>query len=247
MGIPGKNENLIMKFIATLSLLFFFSIIGKSQTPSKTDEEPTAAQKRAALAEARERREAEAAREFKTVNDFADRFYESWKGSLDLVSLDESFITRNPELREKWLESGREFNLPDSLKLSPEQKFQLSLEEYSFLAVGYLLSERYEDSEPPELERNLAALEERHEDLLLGIGETDPGVYLQKMTRFFQEAREFARPFVEHPKGKTPTPKVDFPEGVSKEPTFEVERGPFALTIRKENGEYRISRLDVSR
>lgn len=235
-----------MKYIIAIFTIFFSSLSTQAQT--RPDGKPASpALKRAEIAETRERREAEAIREFRKVNEFADRFYDSWTSNLDLVSLDESFITRNAGLRQKWLESDREFNFPESLNLSPEQKFQLSLEEYSFLAVGYLLSERFEDDAPPELERNLVEMEERHADLLLGIGETDPGVYLQKMTRFFQEARETARPFVQHPASEKASPKIDFPEGVSNEPSFEVKRGPFVVTIRKENGEYRINRIEVER
>lgn len=237
-----------MKFILATIAITFLSVTNQAQTKPNNDDEKAARRlMRPALAEALERREAEAAKDFRKVNAFADRFYESWKESLDLVLLDEPFITQNRDRRKEWLESAREFNPPDSLKLAPEQSFQLLLEEYSFLAVGNLLSDRYDDIGPPELERKLVALEEANEKLLSGTEETDPGIYFQKMTRFFREVREISSPYVKHPIEKESTPEVDFPQGVSNEPSFEVGRGPFQLTIQKENGAYRIIRIFVPR
>jgi hypothetical protein len=234
-----------MKFFFILLLFTFLFVEGKAQT-SKTPDENRAARRliHPNKADEFDRLEAEATREFKAVNAFADRFYERWGKTLDLVELDQEFLTRESRFRTDWGDWRSDFDAPESFKLPPDLEFRLSLELLSFKAIGETIEQQNEDEIPPDLERRFDALEEAHAGVFSGTGNPDPEVFLLQVSRFIQDVRETARPFIRPTAGQTTDPEIRFfdpPVGV----VFLVERGPFTLFIQKEAGEYRILQIEV--
>ncbi len=237
--------NPIMKFLGLLFFTIFLFLETKAQTTPLPSEERDARRLiRPQKADEQDRLEAEAIGEFKAVNAFADRFHEQWGRTLNLVELEQGFLTRNPRHRTDWGDWRSDFDAPESFKLSPDKEFRLSLELLSFKAIGEIITEQNDDEIPVELERRFDAIEEIHAELFSGEAGPDPDVFLLKVSGFFQDVRNTARPFIRQPKVESADPEIRFldPSGTVG---FSVRRGPFLLLIQKEEGEYRISRIEV--
>lgn len=234
-----------MKIFFTLLLFLLVTNELKAQTTATPSEKRDARRLiRPQKADELDRLEAEAIGEFKAVNAFANRFHEQWGRTLNLVELDQEFLTRNPRHRTEWGDWRFDFNAPESFQLTPEKEFRLSLELLSFKAIGEIITEQNDDEIPAELERRFDAIEEIHAELFSGDAGPDPEVFLLRVSGLFQDVRNTARPFIRQPKVEPTDPEIHFQEP-SGTVGFSVRRGPFLLFIQKEAGEYRISRIEV--